>query len=117
MISLVWRGRGYWVILLAAAAVLLPMIIVRQVEGPAADRAIGIAMGLAGAATLWLGLRWNRARAPGAPAEHSFWGVPVQVWALPMLVFALLLGTRTITTGEAPRPSRSTEAPLDGGPK
>lgn len=117
MIFLIWRGRGYWVIFLAVAAMFLPLIVLRQVEGPAVDRGVGIAMGLAGAATLWFGLRWNRERAPGAPAEHSLWGLPVQVWALPMLVFALLLGTRTITTEEAPRPSRTLAAPLEGGPK
>ena len=100
MIFVFWRGRGYWAVFLVTAAMFLPMIVLRQVDGPAVDRGVAAAMALAAAAVAWLGYRWNQTQSPGLPAEHSFWGLPMQYWALPMLVFALLLGTGTITTAE-----------------
>ncbi|MFT8246123.1 hypothetical protein [Roseomonas sp. BN140053] len=112
MIFATWRGRGWLVILLVAAAMVLPMLVLRQIDGPAVDRGVGLAMGIAALAALLLGLRWNRGGAPGQPAEHALWGLPVQVWALPMLVFAALLGTRVIITEEEPRrPPIPREAP------
>jgi hypothetical protein len=102
-----WRGRGWWVTWLALLAMVLPMIVLRQVDGPEVDRGVALTMGLAALATLLLGLRWNRGAAPVEPARHSFWGLPLQLWAAPMLLFAVLLGTGTITTAEEPRADRS----------
>ncbi|KQP04866.1 hypothetical protein ASF28_18725 [Methylobacterium sp. Leaf99] len=99
-----WNGRGCWVAFLAAAAMLLPLIVLRQVDGPEVDRAVCLTMSLAALAVLVLGLRWNHGTTFGpAGRDHAFWGLPMQVWAVPMLVFAVLLGTGTITTAEAPR--------------
>lgn len=110
-----WHGRGHAVIFLTAAAMFLPMIVLRQVEGPEVDRGVAIAMGLAAAATIFFGLRWNRGVTFDASArEHSFWGIPMQLWALPMALFAVLLGTGTITTAETPphkRPAAVSAAP------
>ena len=99
-----WNGRGYWVVLLVAAAMFLPLIVLRQVDGPEVDRAVGLTMSLAALAVLGLGWRWNHGTTFGpAGRDHAFWGLPMQVWAVPMIVFAVLLGTGTITTAEAPR--------------
>jgi len=109
-----WRGRGWWITWIALLAMVLPMILLRQIDGPAIDRGVSLSMGLAAIATLLLGLRFNRGGQRGAPAEHSFWGLPMQVWAAPMLVFAVLLGTGTITTAEEPR-TPGAHAPPSGG--
>lgn len=100
----VWRGRGYWIIFLAAVAMFLPIVLLRQIDGPEVDRGVAVTMGLAAVAALGLGLHWNRGTtfAPSARA-HSFMGIPMQLWALPMALFALLLGTGVITTAEEPR--------------
>jgi len=99
-----WSGRGYWAVLLVAAAMFLPLVVLRQVDGPEVDRAVGLSMGLAALVVLGLGLRWNHGTTFGpAGRDHAFWGLPMQVWAVPMIVFAVLLGTGTITTAEAPR--------------
>ncbi|KQU05781.1 hypothetical protein ASG60_03840 [Methylobacterium sp. Leaf469] len=99
-----WTGRGYWVVFFVALAMFLPLIVLRQVDGPEVDRAVCLTMSLAALAVLGLGLRWNRGTTFGpAGRDHAFWGLPMQVWAVPMLVFAALLGTGTITTAEAPR--------------
>ncbi|MBP0494246.1 hypothetical protein [Roseomonas indoligenes] len=108
-----WQGRGHWVIFLAALAMFLPLIVLRQVDGPEVDRAVAVTMGLAGIATLVLGLRWNR----GGPTQHSFWGIPLQIWAAPMLLFAVLLGTGTITTAEEPDGERPARVVTEGGRK
>ena len=110
---LFWNGRGHWVIFIGAAAMFLPLIVLRQVDGPEVDRGVAITMGLAAAATLWLGLRWNR----GGPTRHSLWGIPVQVWAAPMLLFSVLLGTGTITTAEEPRGGGRPAVSAEGPPK
>jgi hypothetical protein len=110
----VWQGRGWWVTWLAALAMFLPIILLRQVDGPEVDRGVAITMSIAAVVTLWLGIRWNRGI---APAPHSLWGVPMQIWAFPMLLFAVLLGTGTITTAEEPRPSRAARPAMDGGLK
>ena len=110
----VWQGRGWWVTWLVALGMFLPMIVLRQVDGPEVDRGVAIAMGLLAAVTFWLGLRWNRG---SAPARHSLWGVPMQIWAAPMLLFAVLLGTGVITTAEEPRPARAARSTTDGGLK
>ena len=114
---IVWQGRGWWVTWIALLAMVLPMIILRQVDGPEIDRGVALTMGLAALATFGLGLRWNRGGLPGEPARHSFWGVPLQIWAAPMLLFAVLLGTGTITTAEEPRAPRSANPapPSNGG--
>jgi hypothetical protein len=108
-----WKGRGWWVTWLLALGMFLPMILLRQVDGPEVDQGVGLAVGLAALLTGWLGLRWNRGGQPGTPAQHSFYGVPLQFWAVPMLVFAILLGTHVITTAEeAPQPRAA--APVGG---
>lgn len=98
-----WTGRGWCVTWLLAMGMVLPMIFLRQIEGPAVDEGVGLAVGLAALLTFWLGLRWNRGGKPGEPARHAFWGLPLQYWAIPMLIFAILLGTHVITTAEEPR--------------
>jgi hypothetical protein len=112
-----WHGRGYWVVCLAALGMFLPMIVLRQVDGPDADQDVALALGLIAVVIFVLGLRWNRGGAQGAPARHSFWGLPMQIWASPMLLFALLLGTRLITSAEEPRPARGAISTPDGRPK
>jgi len=112
-----WQGRGFWVPIITAAAMFLPIVVLRQVDGPEVDRGVCLTFAVAAALTVWLGLRWNRGRAPGQPVGHSFWGVPVQLWALPMILFSVLLGTGTITTAEeSPRP-RGAPALVGGGTK
>ena len=109
-----WQGRGYWVVFFAAAAMFLPLIILRQIDGPEVDRAVCLTMSLAALAVLGLGLRWNHGTTFGpAVRDHAFMGLPMQVWALPMTVFAVLLGTGTITTAETPR-SRPAVQDLSG---
>ena len=99
-----WSGRGYWVIFLTAAAMFLPLIVLRQVDGPEVDQAVALTMGLAALAVFGLGLRWNKGTTFGpAGRDHTLWGLPMQAWAVPMVVFAVLLGTGTITTAEPPR--------------
>lgn len=99
----VWRGRGWWVTWMALLAMVLPMVVLRQVDGPEIDRGVALTMGLAALATFWLGLRWNRGVTFDAAAQdHSLWGIPLQLWALPMILFAILLGTGVITTAETP---------------
>ena len=99
----VWHGRGYWVIFLAALAMFLPIILLRQVDGPEVDRGVAVAMGVAAIATLWLGVRWNAGATFSAAARnHSLFGIPVQLWALPMVLFATALGSGIITTAEGP---------------
>ncbi|MCR0984445.1 hypothetical protein [Roseomonas populi] len=110
---LFWNGRGYWVVFLAALAMFLPLIVLRQVDGPEVDRGVALTMGLAGIATLLLGLRLNQ----GGPTRHSFWGIPMQVWAAPMLLFAVLLATGTITTAEEPGGERPARFVTEGGRK
>ncbi len=110
-----WQGRGWWVTWIALLAMVLPMLLVRQIDGPAVDDGVSTAMGLAAVLTYVLGRRFNwRDAAAGQPAAHSFWGLPMQYWAVPMLVFAVLLGTGTITTAEEPRPRPPVAG---GGPK
>lgn len=111
-----WRGRGYWVVFLAAAAMFLPLIVLRQVDGPEVDRGVCLTMSLAALAALGLGLLWNRGRTFVPQArDHSFWGVPVQLWALPMALFAILLGTGAITTAEEPRPRPAAQGEPEPG--
>ena len=110
-----WQGRGWWVTWIARAAMVVPLLVAREVDGPAVDRGVTLSMALAAALTVWLGLRLNRGGAPGRPAAHSFWGLPLQYWAVPMLVLAVLLGTGTITTAEEPRPRGAAVAPMSGG--
>lgn len=115
-----WQGRGWWVTWIALAAMVVPMLVAREVDGPAVDRGVALSMTLAAVATVALGLRLNRGGPPGQPAAHSFWGLPLQYWAVPMLVLAVLLGTGTITTAEEPGPRGGGVAPLTrggGGPK
>ncbi|MBR0664961.1 hypothetical protein GXW71_11410 [Roseomonas hellenica] len=102
-----WAGRGWCAPCLLALGMFLPMIVLRQIDGPEVDRGVGLAVGLAALVIAWLGLRWNRGGKPSEPARHSFWGLPLQFWAIPMLVFAILLGTHVITTAEEPRGPRS----------
>ncbi|GJE55211.1 MULTISPECIES: hypothetical protein [Methylobacterium] len=110
-----WHGRGYWVIFLAAAAMFLPLIVLRQVDGPEVDRGVCLTMGLAAITALGLGLRWNRGETFGPAArDHAFFGIPMQLWALPMALFAILLGTGTITTEEAPRQRPTAQQFPDG---
>ncbi|UDL94004.1 hypothetical protein LGH83_15815 [Lichenihabitans sp. PAMC28606] len=98
----VWRGRGCWVIFLIALAAFLPIIVLWKVDGPEIDRGVAITMGLAAVMIAALGLRWNRGVTFHASAQaHSFWGIPMQLWALPTALFAILLGTGVITTAEA----------------
>jgi hypothetical protein len=112
---IVWRGRGYWVIFAIAIAAFMPLIVLRQIEGPEIDRAVAITMGLAGLAVGGLGLRWNRGVTFSPVAqENSLWGIPMQLWALPILLFALALGTGLITTAEEPR-SNLSAAPITTG--
>jgi hypothetical protein len=110
MIWVFWRGKGYWVIFILAAAMFAPMIGLRQIDGPEIDYGVGIAMGLAAIVTFIAGYRLNRRTPKGEPAGHSFWGLPFQYWAVPMLIFGGLLGTRTITTEETPRSPPATYA-------
>lgn len=99
----IWHGRGWWITWIALLAMVLPMIVLRQIDGPEIDRGVSITMGLAAAATFLLGLRWNRGTTFNAEArEHSLMGIPMQLWALPMILFAILLGTGVITTAETP---------------
>jgi drug/metabolite transporter (DMT)-like permease len=110
---LFWRGRGWWVTWIALLAMVAPMIVAGEIDGPAVDRGVALAMGLAAAATFGLGVLFGRDRT----AEDTFLGLPLQVWAVPMLVFALLLGIGTITTAEEPPAGRSAGPPPGGGPK
>ena len=85
----------------------LPMIVARQIDGPAIDWGVTLTMGVAALATAVLGWRFNGGRTFGPAAQaHSLWGVPMQLWALPMALFALALGTGLITTAEERRPAR-----------
>lgn len=111
-----WNGRGFWVVMIIAIAMFLPIIVLRQVDGPEIDRGVCLTMGLAAAAAFVLGLIWNRGVTFGPAArEHSFFGVPVQLWALPMALFAALLGMGVITTAEEPRNRPPVEAQRLGG--
>lgn len=113
-----WEGRGWWFTWLLALGMFLPIIVLRQIDGPEVDRGVGLAVGLAAIVVFWLGLRWNRGGRPGERAQHSFWGLPLQYWAIPMLIFAVLLGTRVITTEEAPRqPATRGQAAYESGRK
>ena len=96
-----WEGRGWWITWIAALAMFGPIVALRQVDGPEIDRAVAVTMAVAGTVTLVLGVLWNR-----NGARHSFWGLPMPVWAAPMLLFAALLGTGTITTAEEAPPAR-----------
>lgn len=99
----VWRGRGWWVTWITLIAMVLPMIVQWRIDGPEIDRGVSITMGLAALATVWLGIRWNRGVTFDAAAQdHSFCGIPMQLWALPMILFAILLATSVITTAETP---------------
>lgn len=105
---IVWRGRGWWVTWMALLGMVLPMIVLRQIDGPEIDRGVALTMGLTALATFGLGLRWNRGVTFDAAAqEHSFYGIPLQLWALPMILFAILLATGVITTAETPSRSPS----------
>lgn len=97
-----WEGKGYWVIFLVALAMLAPMIILQQVDGPAIDYGVATAMTIAAVIILILGFWLNRQTLKGHRSAHAFFFIPVQYWAVPMLIFAALLGTRTITTEESP---------------
>lgn len=110
---LFWQGRGWWVTWIALLAMVVPMVVAGQVDGPAVDRGVALAMGLAALVTFGLGLVFGRDRA----ARDSFLGFPLQVWAAPMLLFAVLLGTGTITTAEEPPATRSFGPAIGGGPK
>jgi len=112
VVFITWHGRGWWVTWITALAMFLPMIVVRHIDGPEVDMGVSIAMLLAAVFTAGLGLYWNRGVTFDASAqEHSLFGIPMQLWALPMLLFAILLGTGTITTAEPPRAPRQ-EIPL-----
>jgi hypothetical protein len=112
---IIWHGRGWWVTWIAALAMFLPIIVLRQVDGPEIDRALTVTMIMAALATAGLGLRFNRGATFGPAAQqHSLWGIPMQFWALPMALFALALGAGWLTTAEEPRPRATTtqsEAP------
>lgn len=111
----VWSGRGYWVVFLIALAMFLPIILLRQVDGLEVDRGVALAMGLAAVATLWLGWRWNAGATFSAAARHhSLFGIPMQIWALPMALFAALLGTGTITTADGPDTPTPTSNIVEG---
>jgi drug/metabolite transporter (DMT)-like permease len=97
-----WGGRGIWLPIMVAVAMFLPIIVLRQVDGPEIDHGVGITMAIAAVIVFALGWRWNEATPRGERAHHSFMGLPLQYWAVPMLIFAVLLGTRTITTEETP---------------
>ncbi|HEY4202586.1 MAG TPA: hypothetical protein VGM83_18705 [Devosiaceae bacterium] len=102
MILVAWQGKGFWVPIIVAIALFAPILALRQIDGPAIDHGVGITMGLAAIITFIMGFGLNRSGPKGQPAAHSFCRVPFQYWAVPMLVFAILLGTRIITTEEAP---------------
>lgn len=104
MILVAWQGKGAWIPIIVAIACFTPILVLRQIDGPAVDHGVGITMGLAAIITFILGLRLNSGLPKGEPAPHAFCSVPFQYWAVPMLVFAILLGTRTITTEEPPPP-------------
>jgi len=104
-VFLFWRGRGWWVTWIVALALFAPMLLLQQVDGPAVDRGVALSTALAALAVAGLGLRMNRGGGRGEPARHSFWGVPLQFWALPLLLFSALLATGTITTAEEPPPT------------
>ncbi|MDB5415518.1 MAG: hypothetical protein JWR10_3853 [Rubritepida sp.] len=103
MIFFFWMGRGWVAPCLLALGMFAPMIVLRQIDGPEVDVGVGLSVGLVAVVIFCLGLRWNRTRTPGEPARHSFFGLPLQYWAVPMLIFAGLLGTHVITTAEEPR--------------
>ncbi|WP_102958066.1 hypothetical protein [Mangrovicella endophytica] len=106
-----WSGRGWWVTWITALAMFLPMIVLRQVDGPEIDRGVAIAMTIAAITTIVLGLRFNRGGTFDTSARaHSLWGIPMQLWAVPMALFAILLGTGTITTAEEPSPTLPLES-------
>lgn len=111
---LAWRGRGFWIPLLIAMAMFTPIILLRQVDGPAIDYGVGITMGIAAVITAITGFWLNRLTPKGEPALHSFCRVPFQYWAVPMLIFALLLGTRTITTEEGPQAAMPSASEVQG---
>lgn len=115
---IVWRGRGYWIVFLAAVAMFLPIVLLRQIDGPEVDRGVAVTMGLSAVAALGLGLRWNQGTTFGPSAqEHSFMGIPMQLWALPMALFAILLGTGVITTAEEPRSAAAAPQTTEGPAK
>ena len=87
--------------MITAIAMFLPMFVVRHIDGPEVDLGVSVAMGLAAVVTAALGLFWNRGVTFAAAAQdNSLFGIPVQIWALPMALFSLLLGTGIITTAE-----------------
>lgn len=100
MILFGWQGRGFWVPIIAAIAMFTPLIILRQVDGEQVDVGVAITMAIAGVVTLALGFIWNRPTPKGEPALHAFCRIPMQYWAVPMLVFSLLLATGILNTAE-----------------
>lgn len=100
MILFGWQGRGLWVPIIAALAMFIPLIVLRQVDGEQVDAGVTITMAIAAVVTFVLGLVWNRPTPEGEPARHAFCRIPVQYWAVPMAVFSLLLGTGILNTAE-----------------
>lgn len=113
-----WRGKGIFLPILLAIAMFAPIIALRQIDGPEIDHAVGITMGVMAIVVFIWGWRLNHPSVKGEPAAHSFFRIPLHFWAVPMLVFAVLLGTRVITTEEGPRRPSATErlAPDTAGP-
>lgn len=112
MIMVFWRGRGFLVPMLIALAMFAPMIALRQIDGPDIDHGVGLTMGVMAVVTFILGWRFNRETPKGEAAWHSFMRLPLHYWAVPMLIFAVLLGTRTITTEEG-GPRQTGQYPLE----
>ena len=102
---LFFAGRGPWVPIIGFAAMVLPIIAFRQIDGEPIDNGVAVTMTIAAIVTFVLGRRWNRATPAGSPALHSFMGLPFQYWAVPMVIFALLLGTGVLNTAEGDGPS------------
>ena len=112
MLLIYLRGRGFLVPFLIAFAMFAPMIALRQIDGPEIDHGVGLTMGVMAVIVFILGWRFNRETPKGERAWHSFMFVPMHYWAVPMLIFAVLLGTRTITTEES-GPRQTGQYPLE----